>query len=197
MQHPHSWSPDGQVIAFRDNDPTTGFDSWVLPLSGERKPRVFLRTPFTDTGPKFSPDGRWLAYASDESGRLEIYVQPFPGPGAKTQISTDGGREPLWARNGELFYRNGNRVMAVETKTQPVAQSAPSSGQPRFSAGAPQLLFEGPYDWGGPGTANYTVAPDGQRLVMVKAAGQEAAAAQINVVLNWFEELKRRVPAGR
>ncbi|MGH9785611.1 MAG: TolB family protein, partial [Terriglobia bacterium] len=135
----------------------------------------------------FSPDGRFLAYVSDESGRPEIYVQPFPGPGGKWQISTDGGTEPVWGHNGELFYWNGNRLMAVETKTQPT-----------FSAGIPRLLFERAYEHVAIGTANYDATADGQRFVMVKATDQEAAApTQINVVLNWFEELKRKVPAGQ
>ena len=183
----HSWSPDGQVMAFGDIDPTTGYDLWVLPLAGDRKPRVFLRTPFNERGVRFSPDGRWLAYVSDESGRYEIYVQPFPGPGGKWQISTDGGNDPLWAPNGELFYVNGNRMMVVETKTQPT-----------FSANTPKVLFEGRYERTGTGSTNYAVTTDGQRFVMVKIAGPEGAApTQINVVLNWFEELKKRVPSGQ
>jgi hypothetical protein len=155
----------------------------VLPLSGERKPRPFLRTPFSETGPQFSPDGRWLAYVSNESGRNEIYVQPFPGPAGKSQISTEGGTQPVWARNGELFYQNGNQMMAVETKTQPT-----------FSAGTPRLLFGGPQQ-GGP-AFGYTVAADAQRFLMVKATETGAAQDQnqIQVVLNWFDELKRLVP---
>jgi dipeptidyl aminopeptidase/acylaminoacyl peptidase len=185
FQIPYSWSPDGQFIAFIDIAPTTGNDIWVLPLSGARKPSVFLQTPFYESGPKFSPDGRWLAYVSDESGRFDIYVQPFPGPGGKWQVSTEGGVQPFWAHNGELFYLNGNRLMAVETKTQST-----------FSASTPKLLFEGPYEQGGAaGVTNYAVTADGQRFVMVKAVAQEGGApTQINVVLNWFEELKRRVP---
>jgi len=196
-QTPHSWSPDGQVLAFTDIAPTTGQDIWVLPLEGDpsaalrtegRKPRLFLQTTFSEGGAKFSPDGRWLAYGSDESGRTEIYVQPFPGPGGKWQISTNGGTEPFWARNGEIFYRNGNQLMVVETKTQP-------GSQPIFSAGTPRLLFEGPYVTTGIAVTNYDVTADGQRFLMVKPVAQQGAAAnQINVVLNWFEELKRRVP---
>jgi Tol biopolymer transport system component len=187
-QVPQSWSPDGQEIAFIDIDPTSTGELWVLPLSGERKPRVFLETPFRETGLQFSPDGRWLAYASNESGRNEIYVQPFPGPGGvKYQISTDGGGEVIWARNGELFYWNGDRLMVVETRTQPT-----------FSAGVPRLLFEGSYErtrrGAGAGAPNYDVTADGQRFVMVKATETGSAPSQLNVVLNWFEELKRRVP---
>jgi len=182
LQYPATWSPDGQVIGFAEMDAATGLDLWALPLS-DRKPRLFLRTPSHEFAPKFSPDGRWLAYGSNESGRPEIYVQPFPGPGGKWQISTDGGQEVLWARTGEMFYRSGNRMMAVETKTQPA-----------FSASAPRMLFEGPYELLPNGSPNYDVTADGQRFLMVKAASPETAPTQINVVLNWLEELKQRVP---
>jgi len=196
-QYPYDWSPDGQSIAFVDFDPVTGLDLWVLPLSGDRTPQPFLRTPFAEGGAQFSPDGRWLAYASVESGRNEIYVQPFPGPGGKWQISTEGGSEPVWAPTGELFYWIGDRLMAVETTTRPVSQNLPVSEPPTFSAGTPRMLFEAEYERTGTGTANYDLTPDGQRFIMVKPAAQEAAPTQINIVLNWFEELKRRVPAGR
>src|SRR5262249_46977553 len=91
-----AWSPDGQMLALSEVDPTTGYDIWVLGFQGDRKPRPFLQTPANESGPIFSPDGRWLAYLSDESGRQEIYVRPFPGPGGKMQISTEGGTEPMW-----------------------------------------------------------------------------------------------------
>jgi eukaryotic-like serine/threonine-protein kinase len=131
---PNSWSPDGQLLAFIEINPTTGSDVWVLRL-GDRKAQPFLRTPFNEGGPRFSPDGRWLAYVSDESDRWEIYVQPYPGPGGKWQISTDGGTEPVWNPNGrELFYRSGDKMMAVDIATQP-----------GFAAGRPRVLFEGPY----------------------------------------------------
>ena len=147
---------------------------------------AFFQTCFNETAPTFSPDSRWLAYASDETGRYEIYVQPYPGPGGKWQISTEGGTEPVWARNGEIFYRQGDKVMAVGTTTQPT-----------FSAGRPKALFEGQYVPTLQTMPNYDVSRDGQRLLMVKASEQTEAATQINVVLNWFEELKRRVPAGK
>jgi Tol biopolymer transport system component len=115
---PMSWSPDGQALAFIAIDPATGYDLWVLPLK-ERKPRLFLQTPFNESTPRFSPDGRWLAYVSNESGRYEIYVQPYPGPGGKMQISTDGGTEPVWNPNGrELFYRSGNKMMVADIVSQ-------------------------------------------------------------------------------
>ncbi len=186
-EHGHfatSWSPDGQVLAFTENHPTTARDIWLLPLEGERQPRPFLRTPFSEAQAKFSPDGRWLAYVSNESGRWEVYVQPFPGPGEKLQISTEGGTAPVWARNGrELFYRNGDKMLAVDVTTQP-----------GFGAGTPTLLFAGPYQRPSSSNTNYDVAADGQSFLMIKASEQEAESSQINVVLNWFEELKRLVP---
>ncbi len=184
---PGSWSPDGQVLAFSELSPTNGWDVWVLKLEGDRKPRPFLQTPSNESIPMFSPDGRWLAYESDESGREEIYVRPFPGPGSKWQISADGGTEPVWARSGrELFYRNGDKMMAADIATQP-----------SFSARKPKVLFEGHYESYGPFSSYYDVSPDGQRFLMVKENQQGTSASQINVVLNWFEELKRRVPSGK
>ena len=183
LQVPGSWSPDGQALAFYEVNPTTNRDIWILRMS-DRKAQVFLKTPFNEAAPTFSPDGRWLAYQSDESGHYEVYVQPYPGPGGKWQISTDGGTEPLWNRNGrEIFYRSGNKMMAVEITTQP-----------GFSAGKPRMLFEGAYMPAPGGNANFDVSPDGERFLMVKTSGQEQTPTQINVVLNWFEELKRKVP---
>ena len=128
-----------------------------------------------------------MAYISDESGRYEVYVQPFPGPGGKWQISTEGGTEPVWNPKGrELFYRNASKMMAVDVATQET-----------FSAGKPKVLFEGPYVPTPRSFPDYDVSPDGQRFLMLKANEQaQGAPAQINVVLNWFEELKRRVPTG-
>jgi serine/threonine-protein kinase len=191
---PNSWSPDGQLLAFIQIDPTTGYDIWVLRMddpstgSGQvRKAQPFLQTPFNESAPRFSPDGRWLAYTSDESGRNEIYVQPYPGPGGKSQISTDGGTEPVWNPNGrELFYRSGDKMMAVEIATQP-----------GFAAGKARMLFEGQYVPTPATFPNYDVSPDGQRFLMLKAAEQATAPNQINVVLNWFEELKQKVPTGK
>jgi serine/threonine-protein kinase len=188
LQVPLSWSPDGQLLAFQEVNPTTRSDIWVLRLS-DRKAQPFLRTPFDETAPRFSPDGRWLAYTSDESGRREIYVLPYPGPGGKWQISTEGGMEPVWNRNGrELFYRSGERMMAVDI----------IATQPSFAAGKPRLLFEGPYLPASIPSAEYDVSADGQRFLMLKPSEQaQGAPTQINVVLNWFEELKQKFPAGK
>jgi Tol biopolymer transport system component len=177
-----SWSPDGQTLAFEQSDPGTGIDLFVYRLE-DRKVQPFLQTRFNEIAPRFSPDGRWLAYGSDESGRYEVYVQPYPGPGGKWQISTEGGTEPVWARNGELFYRNGDKMMAVATNTKT-----------NFSADTPKVLFEGHY-----ATYNampaYDVTPDGQRFLLAKTA--EQGPQEISVVLNWTEELKQKAPAAK
>ena len=181
-----SFSPDGQFIAFTRPDPKMQRDIWMLSVKDHTR-SVFLATPATEGAGRFSPDGRWLAYVSDESGRPEIYVQPFPGPGGKWQISTDGGTEPAWNPNGrELFYRTGDSMMAVPVTTQP-----------SFSAGRPTVLFRGAYlasTFPLTGTT-YDVTRDGQRFVMIK--DQATSLTQINVVVNWFEELKRLVPIDR
>jgi Tol biopolymer transport system component len=181
---PMSWSPDGQLLAFVEINPVTGYDIWLLRLS-DRKAQPLIRTPFNESAPRFSPDGRWLAYVSNESGRWEIYVQPFPGPGGKSQISAGGGTEPVWNHNGrELFYRDGDKMMAVDIATQP-----------GFSAGKPRELFEGHYEPSPGSNPNYDVSLDGRRFLMVKPTEQKESSAQIVLVLNWFEELRRRVPA--
>ncbi len=184
---PMSWSPDGQLLAFIEVNPSTQRDIWILRMS-DRKAQPFLKTRFDESVPRFSPDGRWLAYVSNESGRYEIYVQPYPGPGGKWQISTEGGAEPAWNANGrELFYRSGGKMMAVDIATQPA-----------FAAGKPRVLFEGRYELSPATSPNYDVSPDGQRFLMLRPSEQEASApTQINVVLNWFEELKRRVPTDK
>jgi serine/threonine-protein kinase len=191
---PMSFSPDGRLLAFIEVTPGSILGVMVLQMgessggSGRvRNALPFLRETFNEVTPRFSPDGRWLSYASDESGRYEVYVQPYPGPGGKLVISTDGGTEPIWNPNGrELIYRSGDKMMAVDVSTQ--------SG---FTAGKPRMLFEGRYERAPIPIANYDVSPDGQRFLMLKPSeSTEAAPTQINVVLNWFEELKRKVPTG-
>jgi Tol biopolymer transport system component len=180
--HSTSLSPDGRWLVFHEAPSAVQRNIWVLGLS-DRKAQPFLGTPFNEGAARFSPDGRWLAYVSNESGRPEIYVQPYPGRGGKWLISTEGGTEPAWNRNGrELFYRSGNRMMAVETTTQP-----------SFTAGRPRALFEGEFlatSYPQLGT-NYDVSADGQRFLMVKQGDQ--VPSQITVVQNWFYDLGRRV----
>jgi len=185
---PSSWSPDGQLLAFTRLASGTGSDIWVLRLS-DRKAEPFLQTSAQESAARFSPDGHWLAYVSDASGRNEVYVQPYPGPGGRWQISTDGGGQPVWNRNGrELFYQNGDQMMAVDVSTGP-----------NFSAGKPRMLFEGPHASSSSLLSPfYDVSPDGRRFLMLKPVEQDQAAlTQINLVLNWTEELKRLVPIER
>src|SRR5262249_6912754 len=178
---PLSWSPDGKWLAFDENTPDTGADIWVLSTEGDRKSQVFLKTPYTENAGRFSPDGRWLAYISNESGRYEVYVKPFPGPGPRLPISTDGGIEPLWSRDGhELFYVNGDKFMAVDI-----------SPGPALGAGTPHVLFTGRYEISRNGVTAYDISPDGRRFLRVQATEAEQNLRQISVVVNWLEELKR------
>ena len=183
-QLPSSWSPDG-VLAYQEGPSSRSQDIWVLSPEGEGKAEPFVVTEFSESHPMFSPDGRWIAFTSNRSGRNEVYVKPYPGEGGIVPISTEGGNQPLWARDGEeLFYRNGNQMMVVSVQTQPT-----------FKPETPRLLFEGSYNYSYANlTANYDVTPDGQRFVMIKESEEELTATSINVVQNWFEELKRLVP---
>jgi serine/threonine protein kinase/Tol biopolymer transport system component len=184
---PGSFTLDGRSFLYTEGNPKTGLDIWMMPFDGSRKPRPFLRTPYNDGTPRLSPDDRYVAYASDESGRFEVYVQPFPGLGGKYQITSEGAREIVWAANGELFYRTAdNKMMAVEIKTQPT-----------LIVGKPHLLFAGNYEMNNQGNrlgANYDVTADGQRFIMLKSSAQQATGTQIIVVENWLEELRQRVP---
>jgi Tol biopolymer transport system component len=174
------WSRDGRYIAFQSRGKETSWDIWMLPTFGDRKPIAFLKTQFAEALPVFSPDGRFLAYQSDESGRNEVYVQSFPGPGGKWQISASGGVEPRWRADGkELFYRAPDqRLMAVEIQA--------GSG---FAAGVPQPLFLGRFDVATVRN-RYLPAADGRRFFTVAPLGREAMTPT-TVVLNWFAELGR------
>jgi serine/threonine-protein kinase len=174
-QAPSSWSPDGKVLAYQEASPATGQDIWTLALEGDRKPRPFLQTASNELASMFSPDGRWLAYVSNESSGNQVYVQPFPGPGRKWQISTDGGEAPQWNPNGrELFYRSGNSTMVVDVTTSPT-----------FTASRPRLLYQGPAG---------DSSPDGQRFLAIQAVEPEQTPTQIHIMLNWPEKLNRRPP---
>jgi Tol biopolymer transport system component len=179
---PTSWSPDGQALAFLHGAAIR--NTWILSLK-DHTAHVFVANPGYEAAPQFSPDGRWIAYVSNDSGRNQICVRPFPGPGGKWQISTDGGTEPAWNPKGrELFYREGQKMMAVDYTEEPT-----------FSAGKPRMLFQGPYTLTPRSLTNYDVSRDGQRFLMLK--GSEAARGDINVVLNWPEELKQKSAAGK
>jgi serine/threonine protein kinase len=175
-----SWSSDGQYVCYSTTgDPKTKWDLWILPLSGDRKPRPFLQTEFSEWVGSFSLDGRWIAYQSDESGRYEIYVRPFQGSEGKWQVSTGGGEGPLWSRNGhELFFTSADRrLMAVDVK------AAGST----FEAGTPHALFE--LDARGQGEFR-DVAADGQRFLMSVTPG--ATSVPLTLVANWDKELRKK-----
>ena len=188
-QFPTSWVGDGNVMSLYTEYPDTARDLYVLAMDGDLTPELFLATPFQERGASFSPDGQGIAYVSNESGRDEVYVRPYPGPGGQVIISTGGGAEVVWGPDGsELLYRNGDQVMVVAVTT----------GQ-TFSAETPAPLFAAPYPLdtsGAGGTPNYDIAPDGDQFIFVEqnsSTGGEGSA-QIHVVLNWHQELTTRVP---
>jgi Tol biopolymer transport system component len=177
--YPSDWSSDGRYLAYYRTDPKTQLDLWILPLFGDRKPFTFVRSEFNESQGQFSPDGKWLAYVSDEGGSPQIYVQSFPTPSGKWQVSTAGGSQPRWRRDGkELFYVAFDRkLMAVPVKTGTA-----------FESETPRALFETALPIT-PLRQVYSVAPDGQRFLL--ASPVEAASSPITVVLNWTAGLKR------
>jgi eukaryotic-like serine/threonine-protein kinase len=178
---PLSWSPDGQWLLYGEFGRATSEDIWVF-SAAERKSRPLLQSPANEFSARFSPDGRWVAYASDQSGRAEVYVRPFSGAGTRHQVSFDGGVDPVWSADGrELFFTNGNALYAA----------AVTLGE-EFRGGAPRRLFSGPYAFGEL-PMNYDAAPDGQHFVVPRSR-TEPAPRQLELVLNWFEEVQRLVP---
>ena len=182
FDYPGSVTPDGETLVFLRSTQETSFDVYALLLKNPGKIRTIVRTPAYEGGARLSPDGRWMTYVSNESGQNEIYLRPYDGPERRWPISSQGGTQPLWNPNGrEIFYRNGDKMMAVDVATSPDVRLSP-----------PHLLFEGRYAFGsGITIANYDVTHDGQRFIMVK---DEPGAARLNVVLNWFDELARVAP---
>jgi serine/threonine-protein kinase len=169
MQFPSGWSPDGRTLVYRELDTATGWDIMALAL-GDRRLRPVVQTRLAQLAPTVSPDGRWLAYISNESGRREVYVRPFPEGEGRWQISLDGGVEPRWSRGGrEIIYRSGDRFLAVAVETSPA-----------FVAGRPDTLFQSLMDLSA-GLASYDVSRDGQLIVGV---GSETSASEVVVTLN-------------
>jgi len=190
---PGSLSPDGKWLAYLQIGAN---QIWVRPMSGQGEPKLFLESKFDVQDAEFSPDGKWLAYSSTESGTQEVYVQAFPGPGEKHRISTNGGMNPAWAPNGrELFYLECRRPGAWPSMSCSMMAADITIGR-AFQAGAPRKLFEG----GPQGTSparSYDVYPDGQHFIMAKYDElPDQRVTRLNLVLNWFEELKRRAPNG-
>ena len=170
-------APDGRYALYDTAGAAYATELWVLPLTGERKPFPFVQGSFAAREARFSPNGRYVAYASSESGRYEIYVQTFPEHLGKWQISTTGGGEPAWRRDGkELFYLNpDDKLMAVEVNTDSA----------NFQAGIPKPLFQAQLITGFLWRNRYVVSADGQRFLMLTPAGEAAPSAPITVVLNW------------
>lgn len=179
-QWPGSISADGNTLIYMQSDPNTQGDIWRLSLTSpnDPHPQAVVRSGATEWGARLSPDGRWLAYVSDELGHFEVFVTSFPVPAAKHRISSDGGQEVAWARNGrELYFRRpDNTMMAVAVNTDSV-----------FSFTSPRAFFKGPYALGAPGLPAYDIAADG-RFLMMRSAGS-AVVTRIRVVLGWSREL--------
>ncbi len=173
------WSSDGRYILYTEFDPKTKFDVWALPTFGDKKPIPLFRSTFNEFYATFSPDGHWIAYGSDESGKEEIYVQAFPGPGGKWQVSTNGGNNPHWRHDGkEIFYiATDNKLMAVDV-------NAGAS----FEAGVPKPLFD--MRTLPSGGNRYSVSADGQRFLVVAPMGGESLSPT-TVIVNWTAGLKR------
>ena len=187
-RYPYSFSPDGKVLAFVENHPKTGWDIWTGTITGERKAKPFLQTGHLESCPAFSPDGKWMAYQSDKSGRMQVYVTSFPQGTDEKQISLDSGTEPRWDPSGkEMFFLTDNRFMSVETSLKPT-----------FHATKPKILFMTDQSFlvtSLPSTS-YGVMPDGKRFVFIKQS-QMNPVTQVILVQNWFEELKRLCPTGK
>jgi len=189
-QVPSSWSRDGRMLLLNTLAGASGsvrnrlFIS-ALQMEGDHNLKPLLQERFAVSSPSVSPDGRWMAYTSEEWGKSEVYVRPFPDVNkGKWQVSTSGGEDPLWSPDGrELFYRNGNSVMAVAVQTEVT-----------FKYGKTEALFQGKYD------STWDISRDGKRFLMLKALTSSTAGPaaegprKINIVVNWTEELKQRVP---
>jgi Tol biopolymer transport system component len=179
IQTPQSVSPDGKWLVFTEVDATTGIDLMVLDLIGSTPPSTLLKTPNREENPRIAPNGRWLAYESNSSGETDIYVTTFPMPGPTVRVSTQGGRFPRWSGNSqELFYTNGPAMMvaSISGGSVPVVETR-------------RHLFTASHD-----ILPTDVSPDGQRFLQIQLNEPPNAGAQIEVVLNWQEELKRLVP---
>ena len=177
---PMDWSPDGRFLLYDSLDPKRGMDIWALPLDGDGKPFAVVQTNFNERLAQFSPDGMWIAYQSDKTGRVEVYVQPFPGPGGDSRVSTDGGAQVRWNANGkELFYiAPDDRLMAVPIRSM-------SNGK-TVELGTPLGLFATNVGSGALNTnrQQYMVGRDGQSFVMNSVVG-EASSSPITIILNW------------
>jgi eukaryotic-like serine/threonine-protein kinase len=181
LNYINDWSPDGRFVMFTRISAATLHDLWLLPIDGERTPKQFLKTQYSESHGQFSPDGKWIAYTSNESGRSEIYVQPL-STGVSTPVSSSGGGLPRWRRDGkELFYRGvDGRLMAVSVRAVPTGLEF---GVPTalFPIVEPVGFFAYPYD----------VTPDGQRILALRPSGGEQDTRPLTVLVNWEAGLKK------
>jgi Tol biopolymer transport system component len=174
---PSSVSPDGQWLLFNEGGSHTLSNSvWMMRLDGDRTPRLFAQEAANG---QISPDGRWIAYQSTASGEWEVYATPFPGPGPRIAVSANGGTDPRWSADGrELYYTTGNSMMAVTV-----------TAGPTLSVSAPRLLFVGRYRPGSNTVTPFSISADG-RFLRIQQAEPDRPVTRIDVVLNWFSELK-------
>lgn len=176
-QFASSVAPDGKTLVFSEFDPVTGSDLWTMSLDSQRDTRPLLKTRFSEGNGSISPDGRWIAYQSNETGRFEIYLAPYMSPGPAVSITSAGGVEPRWGRDGrELHYRTNDRFMSI-----PIALNA------AVKAGEPRLLFTGNY------MPEALFVPEMDRFLLIRDNGQEAAGKSLNLVLGWSDDLTAKV----
>jgi Tol biopolymer transport system component len=182
---PHSISPDGKQLVYRDTTDKTGRDLFVLPLGPAGVAKPLIQTEFQEENAEISPDGRWIAYESNESGERNIFVRPFPAvDSGKSQVSSGGGWGPMWSRNSrELFYRSANEFLVADVAAGPVGAA--------FAFNKPRALF--PFGYLFAGTRTYDISPDGRKFLMVKPSVKQVAPTTITVVTNWFDEVRTRV----
>jgi Tol biopolymer transport system component len=193
--YPWFWSRDGRILLYSKASPSGSAEVWALSMP-DRTTRPILQSQFDDEYAIFSPDGKWIAYNSNESGRDEVYVMPFPSLSPRTRVSTNGGRHPLFSPDGrQLYYRSGTsleamdqRALAATSRVMAVSIDTKSG----LNVGAPRALFEGPFFDSG---HDWAITPDGNNFLFIRDKATQAAPAEMNVVLNWFEELKRRIPS--
>jgi eukaryotic-like serine/threonine-protein kinase len=195
------WSPDGRLLLYGEFTPNVSQNFGILRMDDREHPRLLFPPQFNIDWVTFSPDGHWIAFDSDESGRPEVYVAPYPSLAPRERISVKGGLHPLWAPDGrELYYRSrasleelqqmgsGGRALAERSRVMTVSIET----RPEFKAGKPHMLFEGPYFESG---HDFAVTPDGRGFILIRESESESGPKEMHVVVNWFEELKQRVPA--
>jgi serine/threonine protein kinase len=182
LEAPFQWSGAANTIVLAHMGPSGQWDIYVMPADGRQAPRPFLQSPFREMGGRLSPDGQWLAYTSNETGRSEVCVVPYPGPGGKWQISTAGGDAPLWRADGrELFFQGADQsIMAVDVRAGAT-----------FEVGVPKLLFKTPLTGGAYAGYRWAVSRDGQRFLINTPSGA-VTEGRLVVVTNWTTELRRR-----